>query len=239
MLRTPLFVAVIAIVFVAASGSAAASPQFAATFQINYTSKVPGTSSGLTGLATWTDPGEQFGKPAALKKIVFAFNPGTKFDTSALPACKATDQQVRALGVHACPANTVAGRGDTTGIATGGFPLTTVVSFFNAKEQIIVVVELNGKKLTFFRDDAKGATITANLVIPAGISLTKLHVVFPAHSSRKRHGKKKAGKKRAYLTTPTICPPSGVWTTNATFSYDNGFTHTLSSDTPCAASRAY
>lgn len=239
-MRKYLFVALVTIVLLAIPGSAAASPQFAATFQMNYTSKAPGTSSGLSTLATWTDAGEQFSKPAALKKIVFAFNSGTRFDTSALPVCKATDQQVRALGVHACPTDTLVGRGDTAAIAAGGLPFTTVVSLFNAKRQIIVVVELNGKKLTFFRDDVQGATITANLVIPTGISLTKLHVAFPTHSSKKRHGgKRKARKKKAYMTTPSACPASGTWTTNATFSYVDGSTQTLSSNTPCAASRTY
>ena len=234
MFRIPLLVAVISIVLVAMSGSAAASPQFAATFQIGYTSQVPGTSSGLTGLATWSDPGEQFGKPAALKKIVFAFNPGAKFDTSALPQCKATDQQVRALGAASslsCQYPGRARRHDRD--CERRIPTYDGRQFLQRQRPIIVVVELNGKKLTFFRDDAKGSTITANLVIPQGIALTKLHVVFPAHTSKSDVAEgtpQEAGLPDDAKDLPRY---RQSWTTNATFFYDNGFSHTLSATTPC------
>jgi hypothetical protein len=233
-LRKYPFVVLVLIVLVALQGSAAASPQFASTFQMTYTSPAPSTSSGLSVLATWADPGEPFGKPIVLTKIVFNFNPGTKFDTSALPICKATDLQVRALGTKACPANTLVAHGDTNAIPTTGIPFTTVVSMFNAKRQIIVVIYLNGKKLTFFRDDVQGSTITSNLDIPAGISLTRLHIEFPRHSTKERRSRRgKARKRKHYMATPSVCPPSGLWTTNVSFSYADGSTQALSSNTPC------
>ena len=210
-----------------AAATAFASTQFGSTFQMTYSAKKPNSSSGLETTMTWSDPGEPGGKPKALEKIEFRFHPGTKFDTKALRVCKASNLILRILGSAACPASARVGWGSTQAIA-GTVPIQTFVQFFNAKKQIIVVVNVEKRVLTVFRDDVRDGTIVVNLVVPQGTSLTGLHVQFFRHS-------RKVGRKRhTYMRTPPACPVNGTWTTSATFSYVDGTSEKLSSATPCA-----
>jgi hypothetical protein len=223
-------IAVAAAVALLLAGDALGSPQFAATFQMTYLSKKPRSSSGLRTLITWADPGEPNQKPKAIKSFRFEFHPGTRFDTSALRACRADDGAVRRLGSRACPSASKLGSGSTEAIAGAGIPVKTVVTLFNARRQIIVLVQTGGRTLTEFRDDVHGRTLAVNAVIPAGIALTKLDISIPAHS--RRHGK----RKRAYMRTPSSCPATGAWTTEARLNYVDGSTQTLTSSTPCSTS---
>jgi hypothetical protein len=209
---------------------APASPQFAVTFQMTYTAKAPRSSSGLHTLVTWADPGEQFGKPKAVKNFRFMFHSGTRFDTRALRRCRASDAAVLRRGLRACPRATKLGSGSTEAIAGAGIPVQTVVTLFNARRQIIVLVQVAGRTLTEFRDEVKGRTLVVNAAIPAGIALTKLDITIPAHA--RRHGK----RRRSYMKTPPSCPAAGSWTTEATFNYVDGSTQTLVSATPCGKS---
>jgi hypothetical protein len=210
----------------ALAATAIASTQFASTFQMAYSAQKPNSSSGLDTLMTWSDPGEPAGKPKGLKRIKFKFHPGTKFDTKALRACKTSDAAVLRLGIAACPASTRVGRGSTHAIA-GTVPFQTVVHFFNAKKQIIVLVTVEKRSLIVFRDDVRGGTIVVNLKIPSGVSLTSLHVQFFRHS-------RKVGRKRhTYMRTPPTCPASGQWVTSTTFTYTDGSSQQLTGGTPC------
>ena len=130
-----------------------------------------------------------------------AFNPGARFDTSALPVCRASDEQVQILAVRACPKATKLGEVRTQGVYAGGAPFDAFATLFNARGQIIVVVALDsfkGRLLTNFRDDVRGSTITINLKIPRGISLIRFQAHVPRHYLR-RHG-----KRRAYFRTPEL-----------------------------------
>jgi hypothetical protein len=205
-----------------------ASPQFAAAARVTYLTQKPGTSSGLRTVITWSDPGEPNGKPKAVKNFSFKFHAGTKFDTSALGICKASDAAVRRVGRRACATASKLGSGSTEAIAGPGIRFTTVVTLFNAAKQIIVLVQVGGRTITEFRDDVKGRTLTVNAAIPSGISLTKLDIRFPAHS---RHRGK---KRRIYMKTPGSCPASGMWTTQIGLNYVDGSTQALTSASPCS-----
>lgn len=209
-----------------------ASPQFSATFTQTYLSKAPRSSSGLRTLITWSDPGEPNGKPKAAKSFILKFHPGTAFDTSALVVCKASDIKVQRLGLHSCPRRSKLGGGSTEAITGGGTPFKTVVTFFNARGQIIVLVQVNGRTLTNFRDQVKNGTIHVNTRIPTGIALTKLDVTIPAHSRRIKK------KRRVYMRTPRTCPTGGSWTTTATLVYVDGSQQQVTSDTPCVAAQS-
>ncbi len=106
------------------------------------------------------------------------------------------------------------------GLIVTGNPFNTHATLFNARRKIIVVVTLvdDGRLITYFRDDVRGGSVDVNLKIPGGVALTK----FEAHVPR--HFRKYKGKRRAYLRTPSTCPPSGVWTTKAIFTYRDGST---------------
>ena len=212
-------------------GIAVASPQFVSTFSGTYSAKTPGTSSGVDALATWSDPAEPGGKPKEIQKIEFRLNPGSRLDTSALPACKASDEDVQIRAVRACPANTKLGEVRGQGVYAGStVPFNTFATLFNARRQIIVVVTLddrNGRLLTNFRDDVGKSSITVNLKVGHGISLIRFQAHVPPHSRRK------GGRRRAFFTTPRACPPGGAWTTTVIFSYRDGSTDQHTAASPC------
>jgi hypothetical protein len=219
---------------VVACGGAAvalASPQFSSTFTGGYVAQTPHTSSGFDAFATWSDPGEPGGKPKEIQKIKVVFNPGGRLDTSALPYCKATDEDVQVKSVRACPRKTIVGEVHGQGVYAGSTaPFNTFATLFNARRQIIVVVTLddrNGRLLTNFRDDVHRESITVNLKVGKGISLVRFQAHVPAHTRRVH------GKRRTYFTTPPTCPASGSWTNTAIFSYRDGSSDQHTVPTPC------
>jgi hypothetical protein len=210
------------------SSVALASSQFAATFEMTYSSKTPNTASGFDGLGTWSDPGESAAKPKELVRMKLIFHPGARLDTSALPACKASDEQVQRRALRACPASTKVGSVKTEGAISDGSRFSPDSTLYNAKRAIIVVVMLNGRLLTNFRDDVGRRSVTINLKLPPGVSLTKFTPHVPRHVQRRR------GHKRAYFKTPPVCPEIGNWTTTAMFAYRDGSDQTLTTHTPCS-----
>jgi hypothetical protein len=209
--------------------SALASPQFTSTAALTFSSASPGSPSGLDVHASWTDPSGVNGVPKAVTKMTFVGHPGTRFDTSALPRCRASDEDIANLSVRACPRASKIGSVKGQGLIVTGNPFNTIATLFNARRQIIVIVRLvdDGRLVTYFRDDVRRSSVDVNLKIPGGVALTK----FDAHLPR--HFRKVNGKRRAYLRTPATCPPSGVWTTTAIFTYRDGSKDQYSVPTPC------
>lgn len=210
-----------------AAGVALASPQFASTLAFTFSSKVPGSPSGFDSLATFSDPGEPAGKPKELVKIKVGFHPGTRIDTAALPRCRASDTDVRILGLRACPAPTRLGIVHAEGVISTGLRFNPVGHLFNARRAIIVVVTVDGRYVTSFRDDLTRDTLTVNFRIPPGISLIRFKPHIP------RHFRKRAGKRKAYMRTPPSCPVTGAWTTTVLLSFRDGSTQELTAATPC------
>jgi hypothetical protein len=203
--------------------AALASPQFSSSFDLTYTSRVPGAASGQVPLMTWTDPGAPNRVPKIIKRIRLTFHKGTSFDTSALARCRASDAKILSTGGAACPKASRLGSGHTTGVFSNGSKFVTDVTLFNARGEIIVVVALNGTPVTEFRDEVKGRTITIEPVLPAGVSLERLKLRIGKHSQG----------ERTYMRNPPACPPSGQWTTVAKFTYADGSHETLRDKSPC------
>jgi hypothetical protein len=186
---------------------------------MTYLSRVPGAASGQVPALTWSDPGAPNGVPKVIKRIVFTFARGTRFDTSALKRCHATDAQLKADGPSACPKASKLGAGHTTGIFSSGDEFVTDVTLFNARGQIIVVVQLNGTVVTEFRDEVSGRKITIEPVLPPGVALEHLKLRIPRHGN--------------YQRNPPTCPKSGKWTTVARYIYTDGSSETHKDGTPC------
>ena len=214
---------------VGAGGLAIAGPQFSATAGVTFSSPTPGSPTGLDVSAAWSDPGGVNRVPKQVTKMQFIGHPGTKFDTSALPRCRASDEDIANLSVRACPRSSRIGTVKGDGLIVTGNPFNTVASLFNARRKIIVVVTLvdDGRLITYFRDDVRGGTVDVNLKIPGGVALTKFDAHIPRHFRRYK------GKRKAYLRTPATCPAAGSWTTKAVFTYRDGSSQELASNTPC------
>lgn len=209
------------------AATAAASPQFAATFEMAYSKAKPATSAGIDTHMTWSDPGEPGGKPKRVTRFKLLFHPGTRIDTSALRRCKASNAAILRQGGAACPRRSRVGSA-TSKLTTGtGPPADTQIGLFNAKREIIVWVSVSGRTLAVYRDDVKGSNVTVNLALPSSLSLLDLRVKIKAHS--KGHGR----KRRIYFRTPPACPPTGQWTTGVEFTYADGSSQQLSAPTPC------
>jgi hypothetical protein len=208
--------------------SALASPQFTSTVALTFSSATPGSPSGLDVHASWSDPGGVNGVPKSVTKMKFV-GPGTRFDTTALPRCRASDEDIANRSVRACPRASKIGSVKGQGLIVTGNPFNTIATLFNARREIIVIVQLvdDGRLITYFRDDVRRSSVEVNLKIPGGVALTK----FDAHLPR--HFRKVHGKRRAYMRTPPTCPPSGLWTTTAIFTYRDGSTEQHSAATPC------
>ncbi len=225
-MRLPI--AIVLAVAVLASGTAVlASPQFKATLQFTYSSQTPSSPSGLDSFATWSDPGEPGGKPKEIQTIKVVFHPGTRLDTSALPRCRASNTTVQRLGLKACPKSTRLGTVFGKGVISTGAQFDPVATLFNGRREIIVVVMLGKRLLTNFRDDVRGESIKINAKIPQGIALIRFRPHIPVHVRKVR------GKRRAYMTTPPVCPPTGVWTTTVTFIYRDGSSENLTATSAC------
>jgi hypothetical protein len=225
--RVTLLVAAIGLT---ASATALGSQQFVSTFAGTYTAQTSSSPSGFDALATWSDPGEPGGKPKEVQKIKVAFPPGSKLDTTALPTCNASAEDIANLAVRACPAKTKLGEVRGQGVYAGGPPFNTFATLFNAKREIIVVVTLDdshGRLLTDFRDDVRRSSITINLKIGRGISLIRFQAHVPTHF------RKRGRKRKAYFRTPPSCPASGAWTTTVTLSYRDGSTDQHTAPSPC------
>ena len=218
---------------VVAWGTAAAiaygSPQFASTFALTFASSTPGVPAGLDVHASWSDTGAVNRVPKAATKLTFVGPPGTRFDTSALPRCRASDEDIANLSVRACPRSSKIGSVQGQGLIVTGNPFNTIATLFNAPRQIIVIVRLvdDHRLITYFRDDVRRSSVEVNLKIPGGVALTK----FDAHLPR--HVRKVHGKRKAYMRTPPTCPPSGLWTNTAIFTYRDGSTEQRTATTPC------
>ena len=229
MKRLPALVA--GALLTGAVATAIASPQFSSTFALTFSAATPGSPSGLDASAAWSDPGAVNGVPKVVTKLEFVGHPGTKFDTSALPRCRASDEDIANLSVRACPRSSKIGSVKGQGLIVTGNPFNTVATLFNARRQIIVIVRLvdDGRLITYFRDDVRRSSVAVNFKIPGGVALTSFEAHVPRHYRRYK------GKRRAYLRTPSTCPPSGVWTTTAIFTYRDGSTEQRTATTPCRA----
>jgi hypothetical protein len=211
----------------ALASAALASPKFSASFHMAYLTERPGAPTGQAPLMTWSDPGAPKDVPKPIKRIDMTFHPGTRFDTSALTRCQASDDEIKLKGGSACPASSRLGSGHTKAVFPSGSGFTTDVTLYNARGEIIVVVTLQGNVITEFRDVVKRRTISIRPVLPGGVSLTRLSLRIGRHS--KGHGT----KQRTYMRAPASCPKSRRWTTRAKFIYLDGSTESFSSRTPC------
>jgi hypothetical protein len=214
-----------------AGGVAIASPQFSSAVGVTFSSAVPGSPSGVDVIAAWSDPGGVNGVPKGVTKMEFVGSPGTRFDTSALPRCRASDEDIANLSIRACPRSSRIGSVKGQGLIVTGNPFNTIATLFNGRRQIIVIVRLvdDGRLITYFRDDVRGGSVAVNLKIPGGVALTRFEAHIPRHYRRYK------GKRRAYLRTPPTCPASGAWTTTTIFTYRDGSSQRLASNTPCKA----
>src|SRR5687767_14585790 len=110
--------AVAAVGFAAALPAAAhAGPRF--DYKQVYTTPVPGASTGIDTTILYKHPEDPDAKPIPVRKEVFTFPRGSKFDDSVVPDCTVPDLLLQLQGESACPEETWIGSGHDNTNMTG------------------------------------------------------------------------------------------------------------------------
>ena len=204
-----------------------------------FVEKRPGLPSGLMFDADYVNPSDPGAKPPAVRTVVETLAQDARFDTAVPARCDATDAQLVALGESACPPGSKVGTGfiriDT------GFPepnrfFDVDVTFLNNTEQLIFLsterktggrvvsrAAIQGGRLTSMAPPLPGTP-------PDGGAIDVVHTRLDAIS------REVGGVRRGYITTPSACPPGGAWTNTLSFTYADGVTQTVASESPCAGS---
>jgi hypothetical protein len=205
--------------------------------ELRFAERTPGTPTAATFEIDYVDPTDPSGKPEAVRQVIGQFATGARIDTSVPERCGASDPQLVAQGAAACPPGSRVG-GGTVRIDTG-FPepnrfLQTDVVLINAKDELIFL----------FTDRASGArvpnraavrggdsTVTNAPPLPgtppdgAAVDVVKLRIDAVSRQA--------GGARVGYLTTPPSCPKGGHWTNTARFTYHDGVSQAVPTDSAC------
>ena len=193
-----------------------------------------------TGAVLHVRYGREEEKPPALTAGAFDLPAGTVLDTTAVPACEATDEEFRARGRDACPPETKVGAGflvAVTGTGPPGDPVHTDVTVFNGPGELIEVVTFKGTNAFAGLDrlSVDGRTLTAHPPpTPGGppdgrTTIREVRIELPARVG---------ADGRPYLRTPPSCPPDGQWRGEGRFAFADGSTATVPTAQPCRAAAA-
>jgi hypothetical protein len=231
-LRKSLVVALAGVLVLGIAGIAFASTQFTQTADIKFTTPKTGTPAGVSADLEAADPGEPGGKPKSSLKVVVNFPRGTKYDTTVPGVCKADDQTIQQTNGSACPANSKVGTGSA--VANAAPAASTVgenITAYNAKNQIIfLLTPADPLGQTFvLRGKLSGNKLTT--IVPQ-FNVAGIKVVLTVFKLKTKVVKK-SGK--SYLTTAKKCNKPKKFETVTNFTYDDGTTQSVVSDTPCRA----
>lgn len=220
-----------------------ASPAAAETqlqWRWDFKSTVTGSGSAVYLEADATDPDAPYGKPMQDTRFVVTLPPGARIDTSVPARCSATDDQLKANGLTACPTRSRVGRGTAASIVGVGPPTDPVeqdIYAFNGRGTLIMVVTARGEQAVQavlrarIRRDRIIDVAIPQVPSPAGgtIALTIFHL--------KLNRVVRAGGGAAYITTPSSCPRSRRWRIVADIDFVDGSRRRVSDTSPCRRPR--
>lgn len=204
------------------------------TASLRFSTTEPGVPTGSDLRVDFRDPSDPSAKPRAVQTITIRFHPGTRFDTTAVEQCKASDAQLTLQGAAACPP----GSRVQTGVLITDTGSPGVIPRFNENQ------------LTNFnnQDELIGLAETASpptrMVSRSPVGQSTVTVGFPAipggppdfllgYKSLATAGPAGGRGSRFYARTPPSCPASGHWTNSFTFLYRDGVSQHQDTQTPC------
>jgi hypothetical protein len=82
-------------------GVAQAGPR--ADYKQTFSTPVPGASTGTDTQILYKHPDDPEAKPIPVRREVFTFPKGTRFDSSVVPDCTASELELQLFGEAACP----------------------------------------------------------------------------------------------------------------------------------------
>jgi hypothetical protein len=213
-----------------ASGAAGGKVEFGG----GLTSRVPGTPTGMRASLRFLRADDPNAKPPPLDSAVIRLPRGLRFDTSVVPECTASDEEIKALGSEACPDESRLTIGSFSAISGFGPPFDPFEGdnhVFSGPSQLIEIITVKGGSSSpgFDRLTINGSTLTAHPpAAPGGppegrSSVRSIDFAIPVRT---------AGG-RSLITTSPGCPASGQWTSRGRFGFADGSTDTATSHTPC------
>lgn len=208
----------------------------AANFRLGFSSEQPHSATGVALHIFFKDPSDPNAKPSPQRRIVIELPGGARIDGAAVPACTASDAELLVEGPAACTPGSRVGNGTLT-LFTGGGPLFDPfiddVKLFNGGHELVEVFNKRGNKTT---------TATGRRTYSDRRTLTETPAPQPggppngesAVRSLDYHLDAVRGPTgRAFITTPSSCPPSGRWSSRLTFTTADGHTYRVRAGTPC------
>ena len=220
---------------VGAASAEAAGPRQVGSF--GFTSTKPGAPTGNVLHVEFRNPDDPSLKPYAAARMVVHIPPGTVTDTTVPPQCHATDAEIYALGHAACPPETQIGSGEAIADTGNGTTSRTTLAHFNNQDEVVGVGQNEDIALlrTIDRTRLEDGRSTSNFPLFPGVPppepytpVKTLDIRFPPYV---RDG-------RAYTRTPPRCPRSGHWTFVVDFTYRDGVTESIESQSPCRQAKA-
>jgi hypothetical protein len=219
-----------------AAPAGTAAPREHVEFALDLTSAQPASATGMHLRAGVPD---RNGKPPQLRRVVYQLPAGTVLDPTVVPACQASDDELRARGLGACPAETRVGHGTLTAVTGFGAPLDPLaaeVTVFQGVGELVEAVTPPGSDRVVAVDRARigPGTLTLNPPeAPGGppdgrTTIRDIDLFLPERSA----------DGRSFLGTPPGCPGSGNWVSRVTATYDGGETEAAAATTPCRIANA-
>ena len=230
-MRTTVHVVAAALATGALASSAWAQGE-RAELAIPFKAATPATETGLDMDLRYLDPESRDEKPPTIRKLAIHLPAGTRIDSTAVPVCDASNEEIQARGRDACPPESLVGTGKLDVHLGGpGDPETTDLALFNGPGQIIEVLLFEGTNNTaaLERLRIEGSTIAGEPVqVPPGappdrrFSASRIVWDIPARGG--------------YLVTPPSC--DGTWRTVGEFEFADDSTARAEFTQPCTAAEA-
>jgi hypothetical protein len=232
-LRQLAVAAAIAATLAAGAGSAQGGETDRGGLDVTFSTRTAGAPTALGLHVLYKNPDDPNAKPPPITGAVFELAPGLRIDDTAVPRCLATDDELRARGRDACPAESRVGDGKLIAITgvPGADPATTDVVAFNGDGEIVEVVFFEGTNVVAGMDrlTIDGSTLVAHPpATPGGppdgrTAVREIRLELPLRIG--------AGG-RAYVTAPATCA-TGTWLSRASYEFADGGTTTVTSESPC------
>jgi hypothetical protein len=216
------------------AGGAAATTGKRADFALGFSTKSRGARAALTLHVVYKAAGDPDAKPSPIRKVVIRAPSGTRFNTGAVAACKASDEDLQAQGSGACPPESTIGAGKLTADTGFGPPVDPVagdLTLFNSGTAIIEVVTAPGTDRVLGIDRLKisGSTLTGHPPTTPGGP--------PDGETAVRQIDFTVEKRTGYVTTPRTCPRSRRWVSRGTFGFADGAEETVTTKAACKRPR--
>src|SRR5215210_2851812 len=112
------------------------------TYSERFTTDLPSSATGRMYTIDFFNPDDPEAKPHSFSHLHVELADGTRFDTTALPQCNASDAELMAAGESACPEGSRVAKDETvidTGIPGPGRLVTTDIVFFNNQDELVLI----------------------------------------------------------------------------------------------------